>query len=151
MDIFETLEQENATIRDLLGKLIDASAGRPEERRDLFLEVSARLHSEIRAEQDHLYPLLLQFPETRETALQCRAESRGTEELLTEMAASDPEDPRFGRLVERLYGEADSRLSREERELFPKARRIVPEEQADRLGDRLEEEMHRRRGEFWRG
>jgi hypothetical protein len=149
MDIFATLQEENATIRRLLRQLLDSSAGRPEERRDLFLEVSARLHAEIRAEEGHLYPLLAQIPQTREGAIQSREAVRAIEELLTEMAGSDPDDPRFGRLAEQLYGEADSRLSREEHELFPMAREVVTEEQAAMLGDRVENEMRRFREEFW--
>lgn len=140
MDIFAALRAENARILKVLNALEHGSAGRPEERERLLRELDVRLRAEHRLEDELLYPLLSAYPETRPDAARSREEIREIEAQLDELEGIPARETRFQRSAEVLHALVRDHLRREEHQVFPKAARVVPEDEAALLGERFERE-----------
>jgi iron-sulfur cluster repair protein YtfE (RIC family) len=121
--IFTRLEREHGKVAALLLRAsVTADA---DVRRELYPSIRTELMAHARAEEQELYPVLEQYAETRDLAAAAREEHREVERILEQLDAMDPEAEQWPLVMEHLRVTVERHVQHEERELFPKARRII--------------------------
>lgn len=135
MDVFDALRAENARILEVVGVLASEKARRPGVRDEALREARIRIECQHRTEEDHLYPVLLEAGWDEEAVLAARDESRRIERLVRELERAPPAD--FHRGAAALADAVHRRIEREERDIFPVARALLPDDDAADLADRV--------------
>ena len=118
-DIFDRLKADHDRHRALLDQLTRTSSDTP-ARRALFEEFTREAKGHAAAEEQALYSTMLRKPEETACARHSVAEHHEIEELLNDVAATDPSEARwlkdFGKLKDRYL----HHIREEEEEMFPR-------------------------------
>lgn len=147
--IYRELEDEHGRIAALMSEL---RAGNVNTRANLLPIIRAELLAHSVAEQAVFYTVLRSYNDSHDLVTELLREHRHIEELLRELEATDD---MAGARREELYGQLVDRVQdhvgREEGELFPIARRILSDEQAEEMERRFQEQQSRELERFMRG
>lgn len=141
MDLFEILKAEDVRLAKLFRKLVDTTSSRVQERELLSSQIRIQALAQIMVEEGHLYPALRLYPQLIPFLEHLEGEHREIKNFFDELNETPDQDPRFELLTERIAGQADYLMHWRKRELFPAAARIIPQEQAEMLGEVIEEEI----------
>jgi len=149
MDLYEVIRREHVKILKTFRKLEKTIASaRPAERARLLHETKSRVLALNRMENTYFYPLVNDAAEGEAAAARSRTENEEIERLLTEMEQRPGEEKDSKPLIDRLTGAIEQHIEYEEEELFPLARKIIPEEQACAVAEDAEREKERLRHEY---
>jgi hemerythrin-like domain-containing protein len=125
-DIFARLKQDHDLHRDLFERL-GANAS---DRAGLFVRLTRELKAHAAAEEQALYSTMMRKPETTDETRHSVAEHKEIEDLLNDLAATDPGahewSEKFGHLRHRYIHHIDE----EENEHFPDFARYLTDEDA---------------------
>ena len=139
MNAFALLKADHKKVAGILEKLDSTTERGVKTREELFSQLKTELDVHARIEETIFYPALEEAKETRDITLEAFEEHRLVKQLLGELDKMDKGDeqwtPRFTVLKENV----EHHVEEEEGEMFPKARKVLSEEQAEELGTRLEE------------
>jgi hemerythrin-like domain-containing protein len=146
MEIFETLRNDHAVLRDLLDQLIDKTepdqgtllspivdqegADWPVDFHDLKLALVA--HN--RAEEAVFYDLLNRIPHRTELAELKTEEHHMAEELLEDLEEINPADRTWNEKLSLFKNQIESHIAEEETMVFSLIQPLLDEEEAERLG-----------------
>jgi hemerythrin superfamily protein len=138
MNLYMLLHQDHEKAKTLLAQL-EATEEDEQDRRErlfstLFRELS--LHSE--AEERYFYSRLKANDETRETTVESLDDHKGMKRLLSALAAMDAGTPEWTAKCRELREECETHISREEEELFPRARRVIEDEEAAGIAEDIQ-------------
>jgi hemerythrin superfamily protein len=120
----ELLKKDHETVRKLFkefeSKEDDArAAGR------IFEQCAQELTTHSKVEEELFYPELRDYKETREIVLESIEEHHVVEQLIEELRAMSPGDEAFAAKFTVLQENVEHHAGEEEKELFPKAERIL--------------------------
>lgn len=141
--IFDRLEADHATFRDLMKKLAATTARGAKVRADLFGRLRAAVIAHARAEEAVLYEALKRTKKTRPEVLEGVEEHHLTDIGFAEMAKLAPTDERWTAKLAVLSEGLRHHIDEEERELFRDARKTLSPRQMVELGDRFAAEKAR--------
>ncbi len=142
MDAFKLLSDDHRSVESLFARL-DAVTG-AQTRANLFAELKQALDVHAEIEEEIFYPALLHEELTAGLVRKALDEHGSVKQTLIRMQAMPADDTPFGEALAGLRGEVDAHVAEEERELFPKAERVL----STRLREDLGERMQRRREEL---
>jgi hypothetical protein len=148
MNVYDVLKEEDARLLKLLRKLEDTTSGQTQDRELLLNQVRIHTKAQIQVEEGHLYPALRLQPELVTLFEHLEREHREIKNLLDQLNETPSQDERFELIIERLSGQADKLINWRKQELFPKAERVLPADQAEMLGEVVEEEIRTFRREI---
>ena len=131
--IYETLKQDHDSYREVLAKL-DATSGDSDERRKLFAIMKKELEAHTAAEEQTFYATLMAAPEGHERARHSVTEHKEAVDLVEELGGTDFSSAGWLTRFRKLKQELEHHMDEEEDELFARARRIIPDDQAEELG-----------------
>lgn len=142
MDPIKLLREDHRNVEKLFAELerLDEGAIEPRQRVADALLRALKLHTEV--EETIFYPALLAQAREDERTFECVI-LEGLEEhalvkhLLAEIAAVDPDHERFDVRVKVLRELVEHHVEAEEKEMFPRARRLLGKAQLEELGDRI--------------
>lgn len=146
MDIYEALERDHLQIKDLLRELEAANdhEADDEDRAALLRQLRALVTAHSETEEEVFYQRLRK-DETTSAAAREGAVEHGLVssllETLEEMRVANPDWSPHCKVVKELL---EHHIREEESELFPRAREILDDEEARRLGERMEERRDER-------
>lgn len=146
--IYREIEEHHGKISALMSHIRAANA---DTRANLFPVIRAELLAHSFAEQAVFYTVLRSYTESHDLVTECLREHRHIDELLHELEATDMASARWEGLFDELVDRVQDHLSREEGELFPIARRILSDEQAEEMERRFQEQQSRELERFMRG
>lgn len=118
VDIFDRLRADHDRQRDLLGRL-SALEGDSPQRRSLFEEFTKEAKGHAAAEEQALYSTVVRKPEMTSDARHSVAEHHEIEEMLNDLAATDPDDPDWVESFDELRHQYLHHIDEEEEEMFP--------------------------------
>ena len=139
MNAFTLLKNDHEKVAGILEK-IDATTERAlKGREELFTQLKNELDVHARIEEEILYPALEEFEETRDISLEAYEEHALVKQLLEELAVAPKDDEQWTAKFTVLKENIEHHVEEEEGEMFPKARKVLSEDDIEQLGQRLQE------------
>ena len=123
-DALNLLEIDHEEVSELFARyesLADSDAS-SEARRNLAEEICTQLTVHASIEEEIFYPALRDATGDDEAVDDALDEHQGVKELVAELLAGDPSDPRYDELVATLSELVSAHVEEEESDLFPLAR-----------------------------
>ena len=137
-DIYTAIREEHDRHRELL-KALSETSGDTEERRDLFAKLKEDVTAHANAEEQTFYAALLKEPDSQEKARHSISEHAEAEDIIEELAQMEMSSPGWLTRFKSLREELEHHMDEEEKEVFAKARKILSDKDAARLGARFAE------------
>lgn len=135
MAIYEAILADHAKTRRMLRELSEVGEAEPERRIALFADLKSALTIHQHAEEAVFYERLKEMDEMRSHALDAVNEHRVLEALLSELAAMATGNERWTAKLGALRELVEHHMEEEEGEFFEKARAILDEALAARMGE----------------
>jgi len=143
VDAITLLKNDHVEMRDLLGKLEETTARALKKRRELILEIEAKLKTHTRIEEEIFYPAFKQSRERNDDDkmyFEALEEHRAAGELvLPDLVGTDPSSEKFSGRAKVLKELVEHHADEEEREMFPRAKKLLSKAELAELGAQLEQ------------
>ena len=135
-DIFQLLENDHREVKSMMRKIAEGNGDA--RRRDLFEKFKTELMAHAKCEEREFYSVLQRNEETAEKVEHSFEEHAEAEEGLQELSQMSDDDEDWMEKFSELRNDVEHHAEEEEKELFPKARKVIGE-RAEEIGRRFEE------------
>lgn len=139
--IFELLERDHRELERLLDQLVQTE-GASAKRDELFGEFGRLLEAHSHAEERAFYSVVLAHSATRENTAHGTKEHCDAADALEQLRSADRSHGSWLRKLESLRDDVLHHIREEENELFPMARKVIDESEAEKIGRRFEQLRH---------
>ncbi|MFL5263563.1 MAG: hemerythrin domain-containing protein [Anaeromyxobacteraceae bacterium] len=136
MDAIRVLLRQHRAVEKLFDKFEEAKG--TAARRKLCEQISDALAVHATIEEKIFYPAT-KDARTEELLLEATEEHLGAKRVIADLLATDADDERFAARVKVLKDLVQHHVSEEERDLFPKVKKLLDTHELDELGDQLED------------
>ena len=146
--VFSLLHEDHENVA-LIFKKIESmkskeTAQTPEQ---LFKELYTELELHAKVEEDLVYPVFKKYEETRKIVEESLREHQEIDRLLSELKGMRPDDQKWMGKLGELQRKVEHHVKEEEEQLFPQGRKIISEDQAQQLGETVENKKEELRGQ----
>ena len=138
MNAFTLLKADHKKVAGIFEKLEPTTERGVKTREDLFAQLKTELDIHTRIEETILYPALKEAEETHDITLEAYEEHAVVKQLLAELDEMSKDQEEWGAKLKVLQENVEHHVEEEEGEMFPKARKVLSEEEVEALGERLE-------------
>lgn len=142
MDIYELLKKDHETVASLFDKLEETAEDEADERERLFAEIDRELTIHAEIEESIFYPALKNAEKTHDEVMEAIEEHQIVKQLMAEMQDLGTEDDQWEAKLTVLREIVEHHVEEEENEMFPKAKKVLDDDEAEALAERVEEEKH---------
>jgi len=139
MNAFTLLKEDHEKVAGILEKIDETTERATKGREELFTQLKSELDVHTRIEEDILYPALEEYEETRAISLEAYEEHAVVKQLLEELSFQPKDDEQWTAKFTVLKENIEHHVEEEEGEMFKKARKVLGEDEIEKLGDRLQE------------
>lgn len=139
MDVFALLKEDHEKVAEMLTAIEETTERALKGREDLFTRVKQELDLHAAVEEQIFYPALEEADETREITLEAYEEHRLVKQLLSELASEPKDTEEWTAKFTVLKENIEHHVEEEEGELFKKAKRVLGKEEAEELGQRIQQ------------
>ena len=139
MNAFALLKADHKKVAGILEKLDSTTERGVKTREELFTQLKTELDVHARIEETIFYPALEEAEETRDITLEAFEEHRLVKQLLGELEKMSKDSEEWTAKFTVLKENVEHHVEEEESDMFPKARKVLSDDQAETLGTRLEE------------
>jgi hemerythrin superfamily protein len=136
MDAIRVLLRQHRAVEKLFDKFEEAKGAATKKR--LCEQISDALAVHATIEEKLFYPAT-KDARTEELLLEAVEEHLGAKRVIADLLQTDADDPHFDARVKVLKELIEHHVSEEERELFPKVKKVLDAHELDALGDQLED------------
>jgi iron-sulfur cluster repair protein YtfE (RIC family) len=137
LDALRLLKDDHDKVKAMLGKL-DATTERAEKTRTEMLQtLKSELTVHETIEEEILYPALKEFAKTKDIALEGYEEHHVVDGIMAELETTPVDDETWGAKLTVMKENLEHHIEEEEGEMFPKARKVMDEEELAELGERM--------------
>jgi len=137
MDAMTLLREDHRKVKKLLAKIESTTERGVKTRQDLFTKVKQELVVHEAIEEEIFYPALKQHPKTQEIAMEAYEEHHVVDLVLPEIKGTDPKGGPFAAKAKVLKDLVEHHAEEEEKEMFPRARKLMDRERLIELGEQL--------------
>ena len=138
MNAFELLKQDHKKVSGIFEKLEPTTERAEKTREELFTQLKQELDVHAAIEEQIFYPAIKDADETHEITLEAFEEHAVVKTLLSELDAEPKDTEEWKAKLTVLKENVEHHVEEEETEMFPKARKVLSEEQIEQLGARME-------------
>ena len=141
MSAIDMLEAQHREVEDLFEAFEKARSGT--KKHDIFFQIADKLAVHATIEEKHFYPAA-KAKETEDMLLEAVEEHLSVKRLISDLLALDAKDDTFDAKVKVLQEQIDHHVKEEEKELFPKVKKLLDAETLDALEQEMmatEEEL----------
>ena len=135
MDAIELLKTQHQEVKGLFKRIEKAEE---DEKQDLFEQLADALAVHAAIEEKHFYPAT-KNARTEELLQEAVEEHLSAKRLIADLMEMSPEDPQFDAKVAVLEEQIEHHVEEEEKELFPKVRKMIGKEELEDLGMVMED------------
>ena len=135
MDAIELLKTQHQEVKGLFKRIEKAEE---DEKQDLFEQLADALAVHAAIEEKHFYPAT-KNARTEELLQEAVEEHLSAKRLIADLMEMSPEDPQFDAKVTVLQEQIEHHVEEEEKELFPKVRKMLGKEELEDLGVVMED------------
>jgi hypothetical protein len=126
---------------ELFAQILDTSHEAVEFREQLLAALSQELELLASLQEQHLFPVLEQNPETAELVRGARDDHQQTRALLNELAATPKDSDAFLAKVAELRQVFQQHIRNDKNELLPVVLKVLSEEEVEAVVEKVEEEV----------
>ncbi len=138
MDIYQIIKQDHRKVLDALTKLKDTSDRAKSSRQQQLSGIRDDLLPHMHAEENLLYPLLLDKGNDREKVLEAFEEHRVARMVLQDLESTPADEERWSAKLAVFMELLQHHIQEEERNLFSMARKVIDDVQAREMGERFQ-------------
>jgi hemerythrin-like domain-containing protein len=142
MDAIALLLQDHVTLRDLLGQLAETSTRAVKKRQSLLTKIEANIKSHATIEEEIFYPAFKeagQKSDDEKMYFEALEEHRAAGDLvLPDLMSTDPASEQFSGRAKVLKEMIEHHAGEEEKEMFPRAKKLLDRDERAELGQRME-------------
>jgi hemerythrin superfamily protein len=135
VDCLNLLKEQHDEAKDIFKKLESAEGARAAQ---LFGELKTKLTMHEELEETHLYPELKKEDTTEDLVLESYQEHHVMDVLISEISKLKPSDEEFQPKIKVLQENTEHHIEEEEKELFPKVRKIWNPDRRRQVGELME-------------
>jgi hemerythrin superfamily protein len=146
MNVYEFLENDHKQVSEIFQQLMDTHNEATETRDKLFNKLKNALEAHTEAEEKVFYPALRDPQKTHDLTLEAIEEHHVIDQLLEELEGMSKVSDEWMAKLTVLKENVEHHVEEEENDLFPKARQVLSDTQADKMGARVEQEEKRHLG-----
>jgi iron-sulfur cluster repair protein YtfE (RIC family) len=139
MDAFALLKADHEKVAGILETIDETTERAVKGREELFTRLKEELDLHARIEEEIFYPALEEEDETREITLEAYEEHRLVKQLLMELEAEPKDTEEWTAKFTVLKENIEHHVEEEEGEMFKKALTVLSKDQAELLGERLQQ------------
>ena len=139
MNAFTLLKDDHEKVAGILEQIDKTTERATKGREELFTQLKSELEIHTRIEEEILYPTLEEYEETRAISLEAYEEHAVVKQLLEELSSQSKDDEQWTAKFTVLKENIEHHVEEEEGEMFKKARKVLSEDELEKLGDRLQE------------
>lgn len=114
-------------------------AGDDTRRAECFERIRNHLEVHAQIEEEIFYPSCQKFPDLKDKVREALSEHRMVRQLCAEIARLDPSDDDYADKVQTLHDNVAHHVEEEENEVFPLAKKHLPDDRLEDIGKQLEE------------
>ena len=141
MDAIQLLKKDHTTVRALLAELEATTARGVKTRTELLARIAVELKAHTRIEEEIFYPAFREAGQKNDDEkmfFEAKEEHRAAGDLvLPDLLATDPGTEEFGGRAKVLKELVDHHAKEEEDEMFPRAKKLLSQEQLESLGEQM--------------
>ncbi len=142
MDAIKLLKADHAEMRDLLSELESTTSRGVKKRQQLIAEIEAKLKAHTTIEEEIFYPAFReagQKSDDDKMYFEALEEHRAAGELvLPDLEKTNVTSDQFGGRAKVLKELVEHHADEEEKEMFPRAKKLLNRDELAELGERLE-------------
>jgi hypothetical protein len=142
-ELVDLLEADHRLFEDLVDRIGETGDRAIATRRKLFTQLRERLVAHEHMEETQLYPALSRFPEAAEIVREGYQEHHVADLMLAELGRMDIASDTWRTKVHVLGESLLHHIQEEERDMVPKARKLLSGPQLDRLAERMGRDRQR--------
>ncbi|HKP95582.1 MAG TPA: hemerythrin domain-containing protein [Fibrobacteria bacterium] len=139
MDVYKLLHEDHIKVKSLFKELEDTTERAVKTREHLFANLKMELTLHAEAEERFFYPRLEPPKETHELTLEALEEHKVVKTLLAELDEDDKGTEEWAAKLTVLRENVEHHVKEEEEELFRKAKAVLSREDAESIGEEIEE------------
>jgi hemerythrin-like domain-containing protein len=141
-DAIQLLKADHKEVKELLKKLTETTERATTSRKDLLekIEMEVKIHTQI--EEEIFYPAFHEAAEKRDDQMmfyEATEEHHVVDMVLPELKQTDPSTRTFTAKAMVLKELIEHHADEEEKEMFPKAKKLIDKDELQRLGERMEQ------------
>lgn len=140
MNAIKLLEQQHREVEELFAQFEDASDSEIESKQQLVKKIMDALAAHAAIEEQIFYPAT-KDARTEELLHEAVEEHLGAKRIIADLLDQGLDEAVFKAKVKVLQEQIEHHVAEEEKELFPKVKKLLGGEELDELGERMQE-MH---------
>ena len=133
MDAIQLLKDDHEKVEKIFSDM-----ERKENRQSLFPELDRELSIHAEIEEKVFYPACKEAEPTRDLVLESIEEHKQIKLVLADLEQTDKSTDEWGAALKVLKEDVMHHVGEEEKELFPKVKKILSKDQLEALGTRME-------------
>src|SRR4029079_16440565 len=138
MNAFTLLKADHKKVAGILEKIDETTERAIKTREELFTQLKTELDIHTRIEETIFYPALEEADETHDITLEAFEEHKVVKTLLSELESLGKDKEEWTAKFTVLKENIEHHVEEEEGEMFTKARKVLSEEDINKLGASLE-------------
>ena len=142
MDAITLLKNDHVEVRELLGELAETTTRAVKKRKELVEDIAAKLKAHTTIEEEIFYPAFRKAGEKGDDDkmyFEALEEHRAAGDLvLPDLLKTDPASERFSGRAKVLKELVEHHAGEEEKERFPRAKKLLSKDELAELGAKLE-------------
>ena len=137
MNALELLKTDHKTVKELFEKA--EGVGNAKQQKKLFEQIKEELETHTHIEETVFYPAVEKIDELKDMVLESLEEHKQVKTLLREMENLTEDSEKFGPKLKVLMENVEHHaVEEEEKQMFPKLRKLMSTEELEKLGQELE-------------
>lgn len=133
-DVFDMLKDEHEEIGAIINKIKNA---RGNEKQQLLSRLNDALSDHMKLEENFVYPVLEDMEELSDAIQESLSEHNEIEDLLHDVMELEQSSEEWQTIFLGLEEAKETHIQAEEREIFPRAKELMDEQQLARLSDEI--------------
>ncbi len=143
MNVYKLLEKDHKQASQLFERLLKTSNDSTGKREELFGELKSELMAHSEAEEKVFYPALKNPDQTHDLTLEAIEEHHVVKQLLKELEDMSKNSDQWIAKLTVLQENVEHHVEEEENHLFPKARQVLSDAQANEMGRKIKQEKEK--------
>lgn len=139
MDVYQVLKEDHREVAKMLQQLSKSSERSTKTREQLFVKLKEALIAHSKAEEKIFYSSINQA-DAKELVSEAKHEHHEVERLLNEMEKMDVSSPEWLNKLKELKKKVEHHVKEEEGQIFKQAHKLISAEEADTMGEEIEQE-----------
>src|SRR3954465_13923634 len=136
--IRQLIQTSPAKANELFAKLAETSGNAVKTRERLFSELKEELESQMKLEEQHLFPVLRKRKETKDLVSDALNDNKETRKALTELERTPKESEEFASKVAELRKAFQQHVRDERKEFLPAVLKALDDEEAEAIVEKIE-------------